>query len=243
MESKKLLNLLLLLMMFITRTPLFANDMDSIRNTVLGGTGGGIFFRMGSPDSEFGREPDELSHEVTILKGFQYAATEVTQLQWFEVMGENPSHFKEKKYCENSYDKRRNNQGQRVSLCPDHPVETVSWNDVHHFIEKLNKLDDQYDYRLPTEAEWEYLARGGTESAFSFGDNLHVLSEYGWYDGNSERQTHEVASKKHNPFGLYDVHGNVHEWVEDKYGAYLDESGRHPIFRGGSWYSPAIWCR
>ncbi|OFZ78482.1 MAG: hypothetical protein A2583_10830, partial [Bdellovibrionales bacterium RIFOXYD1_FULL_53_11] len=180
-------------------------------------------FMMGSPSSEAGRFNNEDHHKVTITKGFELQTTEVTQAQWEAVMGVNPSNFKG----------------------ADRPVEKVSWNDAQAFIEKLNAQNDGYRYRLPTEAEWEYAARAGTKTAYSFGDNASLLGEYAWYDGNSGNETHAVASKKPNAWGLYDMHGNVWELVEDYYTASLGtssvtdpkgpSSGDYRVIRGGSW--------
>ncbi len=169
-------------------------------------------------------------------------ATEVTQLQYFLVMGRNPSNFRKKKDCdENNFEVIMG-----LGLCSNHPVENVSWNDAQKFITKLNQIQNKYVYRLPTEAEWEYATRGGLSSGFpySFGFNeTNLLDEHGWYYGNSNNRTHAVASKKANPYGLYDVHGNVWEWVQDFYGEYPKSSVTDPtgattgsdrVIRGGS---------
>lgn len=168
-------------------------------------------------------------HKVKISKRFYLQTTEVTQGQWERVMGNNPSHFKD---C-----------GE------DCPVENVSWNDVQDFIKKLKDMEKTKKYRLPTEAEWEYACRAGSTTAFSFGDEVSRLGEYGWYDDNSEGRTHAVGQKMPNAWGLYDIHGNVLEWCQDFYGDYpsepvADPKGPHAdnerVLRGGSW-KHAAW--
>jgi len=190
-------------------------------------------FMMGSPSSEQGREYDERQHRVTLTQGFKMQTTEVTQGQWREVMGSNPSHFKN---------------------CGDNcPVENVSWDDVQAFIRKLNSKEGPGRYRLPTEAEWEYAARAGSTTAFANGDITELLKcgydtnldAMGWYCGNSNEKTHPVAQKKPNAWGLYDMHGNVQElcqdWYEKTYpsGSVTDPEGpllgRARVYRGGSW--------
>ncbi len=126
------------------------------------------------------------------------------------------------------------------------PVEQVSWNDTQEFIEKLNEKEGTNKYRLPSEAEWEYAARTGTSTKYSFGDDESKLGEYEWYFNNSEGKTHDVGTKKPNPWGLYDIHGNVWEWVQDSWhtdynGAPTDGSvwegggSGSAVSRGGSW--------
>ena len=195
-------------------------------------------YLQGSPASEPGRSDDERQHRVILTEGFYMQATEVTQGQWKAVMGSNPSYF---------------------SSCGDScPVESVSWHDVQEFIIKLNKLD-QGTYRLPTEAEWEYAARAGSETAFANGDITEIgpgydpnLDAMGWYWRNSSHNPQAVAGKAPNAWGLYDMHGNVWEWVQDWYGDYPSgqvtdpigaSSGSVRVRRGGSWDSPAINCR
>ena len=151
---------------------------------------------------------------------------EVTQAQWETVMGNNPSWFKG----------------------ANRPVEQVSWNDAQAFLKKLNAASVQF--RLPSEAEWEYAARAGTQTAYSFGDDPARLGEYAWYgyENNAGKQTHPVGQKKPNAFGLYDMHGNVWEWQSDTYhknynGAPTDGSAweslgnekAKKLLRGGSW--------
>jgi formylglycine-generating enzyme required for sulfatase activity len=147
-------------------------------------------FVMGCPAAETACLADEKpAHRVQITKPFEMGRFEVTQAQWQAVMGSNPSTIKG----------------------DDHPVETVSKNDVHDFLSKLNARNDGYTYRLPTEAEWEYAARAGTTGA------PVSLDEVAWYGANSGDETHPVGQKKPNAWGLYDMLGNVREWVEDNY--------------------------
>ena len=181
-------------------------------------------FMMGSPDNEAGRDPivrnceegafhavydpegnenyhwhddvnPEQLHEVTMTDDFEIQTTDVTQSLWEKVMGDNPSQYK-------------------GSV---NPVENVSWDDAEAFISKLNKIceEDDHFYRLPTEAEWEYAARAGTKTAYYFGNNRSLLSQFAWWSGNSDGSTHPVATKPPNPWGLYDMEGNVFQWVED----------------------------
>jgi formylglycine-generating enzyme required for sulfatase activity len=134
--------------------------------------------------------------------------------------------------------------GKDIKVDANRPVEQVSWEDVQRFIQKLNDSQDKYTYSLPSEAQWEFAARAGNESKFSFGEDESLISEYGWYSGNSGNKTHPVASKKTNAFGLHDVHGNVWEWVQDWYGNSLPggvdprgpSTGSYRVIRGGSWY-------
>jgi formylglycine-generating enzyme required for sulfatase activity len=179
-------------------------------------------FMMGSPDSEQGRASDEgPQHEVTISKPFYIGVTEVTQAQYEAVMGTNPSA----------------NKG------PTNPVENVSWDEAVEFCRRLSEKTRKI-FSLPTEAEWEYACRAGTQTRFSFGDSGSVLGDYAWYTSNSGGKTHPVGLKKPNPWGLYDMHGNVLEWCADWYGSYSSgpstdpqgaTSGNDRVIRGGSW--------
>jgi len=187
-------------------------------------------FKMGSPKSGKGRDKDERQHKVTISKPFYLQATEVTQRQWKAVMGSNPSLWKG----------------------DDLPVQNVSWDACREFIRGLNQNEEINKYRLPTEAEWEYACRAESTALFSFGDSGSQLGEYAWYVDNSGEQPHPVSQKKPNAWGLYDMHGNVWEWCEDRYGRYpvLSVSdpkgasrGRFRVNRGGSWNSDASHCR
>jgi formylglycine-generating enzyme required for sulfatase activity len=153
-------------------------------------------FDMGSPSSEKYRKFNEGPvHHVNISYNFYMGKYEVTQKQWRDVMGNDPSFFKG----------------------DDLPVEQVSWNDVHIFIKKLNEIEGTDKYRLPSEAEWEYAARAGTTTMYSYGNNESELGDYAWYIGNSNGTTHAVGQKKPNPWGLYDMHGNVWDWVQDSW--------------------------
>jgi len=179
-------------------------------------------FEMGSPPDEEGRFKGEAVHHVNIEKAFHMGKYEVTQKQWREIMGDNPSHFKG----------------------DDLPVEKVSWDDVQEFIKKLNEKENTNKYRLPSEAEWEYACRAGTTTRYSFGDSESKLGDYAWYRDNSDKKTHPVGQKKPNSWGLYDMHGNVLEWVRDSWhdsydGAPADGSawegdGAYRVIRGGS---------
>jgi formylglycine-generating enzyme required for sulfatase activity len=204
-------------------------------------------FQMGSPSNESGRYDNEVLHRVTISHRFEMGETDVTQLQWFLVMGYNPSHFKSPQYC----------QGDFISvngtdLCPNNPVEQVSWDDAQVFILTLNQHEDGYTYRLPTEAEWEYAARAGSQTAYNFGDDAARLDASAWYSNNSGSQTRAVGGKIANAFGLYDMAGNVWQWVQDYYGDYSHSqvadpagprSGALRVFRGGDWSRVAQFCR
>ena len=195
-------------------------------------------FTMGSPRGERGRGGDEDRVEVG-LSPFGIMDAPVTQRQWHAVTGGNPSRFRGKEDCEKSHVVIGG-----IPLCPEHPVEGVSWYDVQEFLKRLNgKLgitEEGKKYGLPTEAQWEYAARGGTETAYSFGDDPKDLERYAVTGGGGTRP---VRTRKPNPFGLYDVHGNVWEWVRDTYHGKLP-GGRDPlqsapsnfrVVRGGSW--------
>jgi formylglycine-generating enzyme required for sulfatase activity len=149
-------------------------------------------FEMGSSE---GDEAERPVHTVQIRQGFLLGKYQVTQAQWEQVMGDNPSHFKG----------------------AEHPVDSVSWNDAQKFIQKLNTLEGRNAYRLPSEAEWEYAARAESTAAYCFGDDVKQLRDYAWYDENSENKTHPVGQLKPNARGVYDMHGNVWEWVQDWY--------------------------
>jgi formylglycine-generating enzyme required for sulfatase activity len=180
---------------------------------------------MGSPVDEPGRESGETLHDVTLSQGFWMSTYEVTQAQWEAVMGANPSAF----------------QG------PDRPVEQVSWNDAQIFLEFLNDGVTDALYRLPTEAEWEYACRAGTTARFYWGEDIAAaqINANAWFKDNAGGETHPVGQKNPNPWGLYDMGGNVLEWCQDWYGDYPagpvtdpqgPASGTYRAYRGGSWY-------
>jgi formylglycine-generating enzyme required for sulfatase activity len=186
-------------------------------------------FTMGADKNFEDAFDDETpQHRISISQSFYLGKYPVTQAEWVAVMGNNPSKFKGR----------------------SNPVEQVSWNDVQTFIQRLNAKEGTKKYRLPTEAEWEYAARGGTKSTYSFGDDAGQLGQYAWYDGNSGSQLHPVGQKKPNPWGLYDMYGNVMEWVNDWFDSNYysrspstdptgPSSGRTRVLRGGSWYFDA----
>ena len=191
-------------------------------------------FMMGSPGNEAERYKDEILHEVTITQGFWMADTACTQALWQAVTGENPSKFKG----------------------TDRPVESVSWNHCHEFIDKINALKPGLELRLPTEAEWEYACRAGTQTPFWFGENItpeQVNYPYaGGKKGKYRKETVEVKSLPCNSWGLYQMHGNVWEWCSDWYGDYPTGSvidplgpsnGSHRVLRGGGWIKNGRVCR
>lgn len=183
-------------------------------------------FTMGSESSEAEDDERPLTR-VFISTSFEMSRYEVTQEEWGSVMLGNPSTFA--------------NCG---SSCP---VENVSWEDVQEFLKRLNAADSSVTYRLPTEAEWEYAARAGTLE-----DRYDELEKIAWWDGNAGFGTHPIGRKAPNPFGLYDMVGNVYEWVEDSYGEYpggavIDikraTSDSRKVARGGGWSGDARACR
>ena len=207
-------------------------------------------FTMGSPQKEKGRGDDEKQAKVTITRAFELGKIVVTQKQWTEVMGTTP-------WAEDDFDE----DGDTLPRTPEgdnYPAVSVSWDDATKFCKKLTalehksgKLSVNQTYRLPTEAEWEYACRAGTTTAFSCGDDEVELYDYAWYDDNSGNKLHEVATKKPNPWGLFDMHGNVYEWCEDWYEESLSggndpkgpSAGSRRVIRGGSWGNGASDCR
>ena len=207
-------------------------------------------FTMGSPDSDREAGADEKpAHRVTISKPFLLGKFEVTQAQWEAVMGASP--------YERANGARSNpyfdlpGMAERVRR-PDNPV-TVSWNEAQQFLQRLNEKEGHRRYRLPTEAEWEYAARAGTSTSYSFGNDRGQLGRYAWHSEDfATGSPHAVGQKLPNPWGLHDVHGNVWEWVQDNYGRYDAAAATDPIHgrdgpvsasgkvvRGGSWHVTA----
>lgn len=183
-------------------------------------------FNMGS---ETGDEREKPMHTVN-LSDYYMGETEVTQQLWEAVMGNNPS----------------DNQSNALL-----PVEMITWKDCQEFISKLNKLTGE-TFRLPTEAEWEYAARGGRKNNNYTYSGSNSLDEVGWYVVNSTETTHEVGSKQPNELGIYDMSGNVWEWCADRYGSYTEEAQTNPtgppsgifrVMRGGSFRNDAGNCR
>ena len=182
-------------------------------------------FEMGSPLNETGRFDNEPRHTVTITRGFWLGRYEVTQRQWESVMRSNHSRFKG----------------------PDNPVENVSWHDCETFIRRVNASLGG-NARFPTEAEWEYACRAGSDAPVSGGV---LLADVAWYDFNSDSQTHAVGRNKPNAWGFYDMHGNVLEWCSDWFsipsGDAVDPkgppSGSFKVLRGGCWFFYERDCR
>ena len=201
------------------------NDVTFEMIPVEGGT-----FTMGATAEQGGEADDDEkpTHQVT-LSSYAIGKHEVTQALWQAVMGNNPSQFK----------------GDNL------PVERVSWDDCQEFISKLNSITGR-SFRLPTEAEWEFAARGGKKSKGYKYSGSNNLDEVAWYDGNSGNQTHPVGTKKPNELGIYDMSGNVWEWCADWYDNYSSSpstdptgpsSGSFRMSRGGSWNVDAWYCR
>ena len=179
-----------------------------------------------------------MKHPVTISRDFWIGRYEVTQAEFSGLMHVNPSQFKDQ---------------------PNAPVEKVKFYDSVAYCARLTQRERKsgnipanYSYRLPTEAEWEYACRAGTTNLFSFGDSDDLAETYSWTAENSDEKTHPVGLKKPNPWGLYDIHGNVWEWCLDWYGDYPSEpvtdptgpeQGETKVFRGGGWNNDAPFAR
>lgn len=197
-------------------------------------------FIMGATEEQAGADSDETPpHQVTITKDYYMGETEVTQALWYAVMGQKPT-------------SDGSEWSSTYGLGDNYPAYFISWNDCQKFITKLNQLTG-LTFRLPTEAEWEYAARGGnkatTQTLYS-GSN--TIGDVAWYDDNSSSSTHAFAGKSANALGLYDMSGNVWEWCNDWYGSYSSgaqtdptgsSSGSSRVLRGGSWGGSATSCR
>jgi sulfatase modifying factor 1 len=184
--------------------------------------------RMGSNTGD----DDEKPEHVIMVKSFYIQKYQVTQKQWREVMGQNPSGF---------------------SGCENCPVESISWNDIQEFLKKLNAKTGK-NYRLPTEAEWEFTARGGNKSKGYNYSGSNNINEVAWYNSNSKSKTQPVGQKKSNELGIYDMSGNVWEWCSDWYSNNYysisppndpqgPSTGKYKVLRGGSWSDYESSCR
>ena len=190
---------------------------------------GGSFDMGATTEQGSDTEYDEIPVHSVTLSGYYIGKCEVTQELWEAVMGSNPSYFKG----------------------AQNPVESVSWNDCQNFIKKLNSLTGR-TFRLPTEAEWEYAARGGKKSRHYKYSGSNNIFDVAWYNRNSGGSTHAVGTKSPNELGIYDMSGNVWEWCSDWYGGYSagaqtnpqgPSSGSYRVLRGGSWIYDARYCR
>ena len=219
----------------VAPSPNQKNQVEPLTGMELVWIEGGCF-QMGTTDGNVAEKP---MHRVCVDE-FWMGKYEVTQAQWQKVMGNNPSNFKG----------------------ANNPVEKVSWDDAQEFLRQVNQQAGQNpplplpggEFRMPTEAEWEYACRAGTQTAYSFGDDAARLGDYAWYSDNSGVQTHPVGQKKPNGWGLYDMHGNVWEWASDWYAEnyYANspeknpqgpDSGKYRLLRGGSWYNQPSYVR
>ena len=203
-------------------------ELNKLINNMVYVSGGTFMMGATSEQGSDAYDDEKPTHSVT-LSSFYLCKYEVTQALWRAVMGGNPSYFK----------------GDNL------PVEQVSWNDCQTFISRLNNLTAK-NFRLPTEAEWEYAARGGIRSRGYKYSGSNVLSDVAWFDDNSGNKTHPVGTKSPNELGLYDMSGNVWEWCSDWYGTYSSSSQTNPagpssgsfrVRRGGGWFSGAWGCR
>ncbi len=193
-------------------------------------------FKMGSPETEVGRFDHEgPQHTVTISRPFALSIYEITFAE-YDTFAQATG---------------RRSPGDEGWGRGQRPVIDVSWDDADAYAQWLSDQTGER-YRLPTEAEWEYAARADSKTAYSFGDAPHKLNEYAWYIDNSGGKTHPVGQRKPNTWGLYDMHGNVWEWVQDWYGVYAARivsdpqgpvSGAARVVRGGGWYVDARDCR
>lgn len=197
-------------------------------NFVMVKVSGGTFTMGATPEMKDPADDEKPTHKVT-LSSYYIGETEVTQALWKAVMGSNPSEFKG----------------------DDLPVESVSWDDCQTFISRLNALTGKR-FRLPTEAEWEFAARGGNQSRHTQYSGSSRIDDVAWYDDNSGWETHPVKTKQPNELGIYDMTGNVWEWCQDWDGRYSSDAQTNPsgassgafrVFRGGNWGDTPSECR
>ena len=198
-------------------------------------------FTMGRHANEGGSMPrEDPAHSVTFERGFWISKYEVTQKEWKDVMGFNPSFH----------------QGASYPDADNRPVDNVSWYDAQDFIDELNTLHPKRHFRLPSEAEWEYACRAGTTTRFYWGEDNKTkkFDKYAWYQMNSGAETNPVGQKRGNAWKLFDMSGNVWEWVQDTLqddytgaptdgSAWIDHANSNRVVRGGSWYNNAMVCR
>ena len=188
----------------------------------------GMFTMGATPEMKAPYDMEKPTHQVTLTNDYYISKYEVTQALWQAVMDSNPSEFK----------------GESL------PVENVSWDDCQEFISKLNRITGK-TFRLPTEAEWEFAARGGKKSRGYQYSGSNNISDVAWYEDNSDNKTHAVGSKQSNELGIYDMSGNVWEWCQDWYERYnsssqvnpIGASGSYRVYRGGGWSNTARDCR
>lgn len=191
-------------------------------------------FAIGSPINEFGRRNNESPVSEVNVPSFYIAKFVTTQEQWMAILGSNPATFRENLQA---------------------PVENISWIEAQEFCRKLAMRSSyNYIYRLPSEAEWEYACRAGTNTAYHFGDSFGELSDYAWFADNSRKRSQPIGQKVPNPWGLYDMHGGIWEWCEDNWHdnfngapadgkAWIDDSLGRRVRKGGSWNNDAKLCR
>jgi sulfatase modifying factor 1 len=208
----------------------YTETVNGVSFTMVRVQGGTFTMGCTAEQGEDCSDNESPAHQVT-LSDYRIGETEVTQALWRAVMGSNPSDF---------------------GGCNDCPVEQVSWEDSQLFILKLNSLTGKR-YRLPTEAEWEYAARGGKKSLGYKYSGSNKIGEVAWYANNSENRIHAVKGKKANELGLYDMSGNVWEWCSDWSGGYTSNNETNPtgpsegsysrVYRGGGWINVSQGCR
>jgi RNA polymerase sigma factor (sigma-70 family) len=222
----------------------------------------GKTFTIGSPPEEKGREENETAHEVTLSADYYLGVTTVTRGQFAAFVKEDGYQTEAERdgkgawrWNGDQFEQKpeytwKNPGFKSIKQTDEHPVVNVSWNDAVAFSKWLSRKDGR-EYRLPTEAEWEYACRSGTKTAYSFGDDPSKLVDYAWF-GDNAGGTHTVGTKKPNGWGLYDMHGNVWQWCADWYGEYAKgavtdpqgpKEGSKRVYRGCSWMHDAQYCR